>query len=81
MTDKAKMIFWYIGLAALLALLSYVAYMRGHSTVAILVIIIPAAVIANGFFAEIEDNAPGGFLSGIRHDSKAKEKTRSKDEK
>lgn len=72
MTDKRKMILWYVVLAALLAVLSYVAYSRGHSTVAILAIVIPVALIANGFFAEIEDNAPGGFLSGIKPDRKAK---------
>lgn len=64
MTDKSKMTIWYVGLAALAISLSYVAYRFEHSTTAILIIIVPAALIANGFLAEFEDNASGGFLSG-----------------
>ncbi|MRS02041.1 hypothetical protein EG832_02230 [bacterium] len=61
MRDKTKMIIWYAGLAALAAAVSCAAYRLGHPTIAVLVIIVPVAMIANGFLAEVEDNAPGGF--------------------
>jgi hypothetical protein len=61
MSDKTKMIIWYAGLAALAASVSYAAYRLGHPTIAVFVIIVPVAMIANGFLAEVEDNAPGGF--------------------
>jgi hypothetical protein len=70
MTDKTKMIYWYAGLAALAASVSYAAYRLGQPTIAVLVIIVPVALIANGFMAEVEDNAPGGFLSEETEESK-----------
>jgi len=60
------MIFWYIGLALVAGGISFAAYHFGHSTIAILVVVIPVSLIVNGFLAEHEDNAPGGFNNPIR---------------
>lgn len=75
MINKAKAVLWYAGLAALSTSLSYAAYRHEHQTIAILVVIVPLALIANGFWAVIEDRTPGGFLSEERnHRQKAIER-------
>ena len=78
MTNKTKMIFWYVGLAVIVASLSYVAYRLDHPTTAILVIVVPAVLIANGFLAEVEDYAPGGFLSEKKADGTDEDKNKAK---
>ena len=55
------MILWYVGLVVIIGCASFAAFHFGHSTVGFLIIMIPVALIANGFLAEYEDNAPGGF--------------------
>ena len=65
MRTKSKMILWYTGLILVAGGISYAAYRFGHHTIAFLVLVVPGALVANGFLAEHEDNAPGGFNNPI----------------
>jgi hypothetical protein len=56
-----KSICWYVALAVALGFASFIASRKGHPALAILVVVIPAALIVTGYVAEWEDNQPGGF--------------------
>jgi len=69
MRTKSKTLFWYVGLALVAGVISFATYHFGHFTIAILVVVIPVALIVNGFLADHEDNAPGGFNNPINKSS------------
>jgi len=61
MSAKTKMILWYAGLVVVFGSASFAAFHFGHSPLGILMVIVPVALVTNGFLAEREDDAPGGF--------------------
>jgi hypothetical protein len=70
MNEKYKMILWCVGVAAIIGTLSLVLYRTGYPKIAACLILIPAAMIVNGFIAEWEDNRPGGFNNPTEKPSK-----------
>ena len=61
MKRKTKAAIWNVGLALVFGSLSYLAWRFEYTTVSILVLVVPIALILNGFVAEKEDEMPGGF--------------------
>ena len=61
MKRKTKAAIWYACLALVFGCLSYLALYFEHSTLSILILIVPIALIVNGLIAEKEDEMPGGF--------------------
>lgn len=61
MKTKTKIVLWYVGLASVLGAIAFLTFRAGHPIAALLVVVIPLAMIVNGFVAEWEDTQPGGF--------------------
>ncbi|MDD4871911.1 MAG: hypothetical protein PHR77_15240 [Kiritimatiellae bacterium] len=61
MNKTIRTIIYYFGLMLVLAGISYTAYYFDHPIIALVLLVVPIGMIANGFLAEAEDNAPGGF--------------------
>lgn len=63
MKSWLKVILWYGLVTAATAGAAWLLYARGHLVAATLVVVVPPAMIVNGWLAEAEDRRPGGFLN------------------
>jgi hypothetical protein len=61
MRSRTKFALWYLGLAVVIGVVAVIVYRYLGQLPASLVVIVPSALIANGWLAEWEDNQPGGF--------------------
>jgi len=61
MKRKTKAAIWYTCLAFVFGGFSYLASYFEHTTLSILILVVPFALIVNGLIAEKEDEMPGGF--------------------
>jgi len=56
-----KIVLWYLGLGVIIAVIATVVWHYFGGFAGGIVIIVPLAIIANGWLATWEDEQPGGF--------------------
>ncbi|OGV58372.1 MAG: hypothetical protein A2283_21970 [Lentisphaerae bacterium RIFOXYA12_FULL_48_11] len=79
MKTTRKWILWYVLLFTLLISVSVYVCKHGHIFIATFIIVIPLAMVINGWIAEIEDRSPGGFLNPNDSEKQRMEQERTND--
>jgi cell division protein FtsW (lipid II flippase) len=71
MSRRVKCVLWYVLLAGIIAVLATIVWHYFGGLAAGIVVIVPLAMIANGWLATWEDERPGGFNNPRKSDSSA----------